>query len=160
MRSALTGTYRTADLGSWESGRAKTSSSRVESSSDQAGVARMLDEEKKQVEAGNGAVPNSAGGRARTMDFKARVSVTLESRPRSSSKNIGKIYLTLRAACPYAFQIGGPAHQEGEKFPRRLPTCEAITTPRGSSFEELFLSWRPGLNSTVLSRMSCAGSTH
>jgi hypothetical protein len=57
----------------------------------QGGVARVLDEEKKQVEAGNGAVRNSAGGRARTIDLKARVSVTLESRPRSSSKNIGKI---------------------------------------------------------------------
>jgi hypothetical protein len=33
----------------------------------------VLDEKMKQVEAGNGAVPNSAGGRARTMDFRARV---------------------------------------------------------------------------------------
>jgi hypothetical protein len=126
----------------------------------QAGVARVLDEEKKQVEAGNGAVRNSAGGRARTIDFKARVSATLETRPPAVRRKILERYLTLRVACPYAFQIGGPAHQEGEKFPSRLPTGEAITTPRGSSFEELFLSWRPGLNSTVLSRVSCAGSTH
>jgi cytochrome c oxidase cbb3-type subunit III len=54
-------------------------------------VARVLDEEKKQVEAGYGAVRNSAGRRARTMDFKARVSVALASRLRSSLKNIGKI---------------------------------------------------------------------
>jgi hypothetical protein len=125
----------------------------------QAGLARVLDEEKKQVEAGNGAVPNSAGGRARTMDFKARVSVTLESWYRSWSKNIGK-ESHFKSGLPIAFQIGGPAHQEAEKFPSRLPTGEAITTPRGSSFEELFLFWRRGLNSTVLSRVSCAGSTH
>jgi cytochrome c oxidase cbb3-type subunit III len=39
-------------------------------SSDQPGVARVLDEEKKRVEAGGGVMPNSAGVRARTMDLR------------------------------------------------------------------------------------------
>jgi hypothetical protein len=72
----LTGTYDTAGLGARESARpssAETISQGKDGQADPARGARVLDEERKQVEAGNGTVPNSTGGRARTMDFRARV---------------------------------------------------------------------------------------
>src|SRR3984957_441106 len=46
--------------------------------------------------------------------------VTLESRPRSSSKNIGKVS-HFRVACPYAFQIGGPRIKRERSFRAALP---------------------------------------
>ena len=70
----------------------------------------MLDEEMKQVEAGNGAVLGP-------WTLEHGWSVTLESRPCSSSKSIGKI--SHQSGLPV--QIGGPHIKRERSFRGALP---------------------------------------